>query len=122
MTALELMLEWRKQRLARIALGKEVEKMEEVEKEMKLLLIARLKKLANKSVSNGDRLVQLVIKDEPTVTDWPTLYAHIRKTGEFELLERRLGKVAVKERWEDAKQVPGVGKMPVEGLSDTAAK
>jgi hypothetical protein len=122
MTALELMLEWRKKRLERIAHDKEGAAMKEIEDGLKTQLIGRLKKLANKSVSNGERLVQLVEKDEPTVTDWPTLYNHIKKTGEFELLERRLGKAAVKDRWELKIKVPGVGSIPVETLSDTQAK
>jgi hypothetical protein len=38
---------------------------------------------------------------------WPKLYAHIKKTGEFELLNKALNRSAVKERWDARKQVPG---------------
>jgi hypothetical protein len=39
---------------------------------------------------------------------WPKFYAHVKKTGEFELLNRALNRAAIKERWEARKQVPGV--------------
>ena len=34
--------------------------------------------------------------------------AHIRKTKDFSLLQRRLAAPAIKERWEAGKKVPGV--------------
>ena len=54
--------------------------------------------------------------------DWPLLYAHIQKTGEFELLERRLGKGAAQERIDQGIKIPGVTLFPVETISDTKAK
>ena len=54
--------------------------------------------------------VAIETKDIATVADWPTFYAHIKKKGEFELLNRAVNQKAVKERWEQNKQVPGVGK------------
>jgi hypothetical protein len=53
------------------------------------------------------------------VEDWPKLYAHIKKTGEFELMQRRLGETAVKERWDADKQVPGVGRFTAKKVSCT---
>ena len=39
---------------------------------------------------------------------WPKLYAYIKRTGAFELLNRALNRDAVRERWNAKKQVPGV--------------
>ena len=39
---------------------------------------------------------------------WAKLYAHIKKTGAFELLNRALNREAVRERWDAKKQIPGV--------------
>ena len=39
---------------------------------------------------------------------WPKFYAHVKKTGEFELLNKALNRNAVRERWDQKKQVPGV--------------
>ena len=115
-------LNWRKLRIARLELAKQVAEMEAREKALKALLIESLKKSTNKSCSDGKRLFQLVTKDEPTVEDWGKTYAHIQKTGDFDLLHKRLNGAAVKERWEAKQKVPGVGSIPVDTLSDTAAK
>jgi len=44
----------------------------------------------------------------PQVTDWAKLYAYIKKTGDFELLHRRVGATAWAERVAAGKSVPGV--------------
>lgn len=44
----------------------------------------------------------------PTVKDWKKFYAHIRKTGEFELMNKAVNRAAVHERWDNKRQVPGV--------------
>lgn len=51
--------------------------------------------------------------------DWTKLYAHIKKTGEFDLLNRALNRAAVTERWEAKRQVPGVGKFHAKKVSCT---
>lgn len=54
--------------------------------------------------------VQVTESRVPTVAaeDWPKFYAHIKKTGAFELLNRAVNREAVRERWEAKKEVPGV--------------
>lgn len=47
--------------------------------------------------------------DVPTMEDPRKLYAYIRKTGDFDLLQQRLATNAVRERWAAKKTVPGVG-------------
>lgn len=123
-TALVIALEWRAKRAERLEKKKEMETLEVYEKSLKQELIDRLKTLANKAVSNGDRLIQLVTENKPQVKpeDWPKLYAHIKKTGEFELLERRLGRTAAQERIDQGIKIPGVSVFPVETISDTKAK
>lgn len=124
LSALSLALQWREARAARLAAQKQVDLLEVQEKAIKKQVMERLGKAANKAISNGDRLFQIVTKDEPTISaeNWPKLYAHIQKTGEFELIERRLSKAAVKERAELGEKVPGVEWYPVDTLSDTKAK
>jgi hypothetical protein len=51
----------------------------------------------------------IVTKPVPVAQNWDELYAHIKKTGSFELLQRRLSDTAIKERWEANKTIPGVG-------------
>ena len=54
--------------------------------------------------------VQVTPHDIPVVNaaGWPKLYAYIKRTGSFELLNRAINREAVKERWAQKKQVPGV--------------
>lgn len=61
----------------------------------------------------------------PRIADPDKLFAHIKKTGDFDLLQRRLNNAAVKERWEDPKNkkgVPGVEPFNVVKVSLTKKK
>jgi hypothetical protein len=49
-------------------------------------------------------------REHATIEDYDALAKYIRKTGELDLLQRRLSGPAVRERWEEKKAVPGVGK------------
>lgn len=68
----------------------------------------------------GKRFKGIVVKEDvPQVDDWPVFYAHIKKTGGFDLLNRALNKAAYKERAEQGKVVPGTKIFPVLKLSVT---
>lgn len=58
----------------------------------------------------------------PAVKDWDKYYAYILETGDFSLLERRPGKAACRERWDDGQQIPGVEQFPVYKLSRNEVK
>jgi hypothetical protein len=55
----------------------------------------------------------------PVIDNWPDFYKHIKKTGEFELLNRAPNRLAIQERWDAKKQVPGVGKFHAKKVSCT---
>jgi hypothetical protein len=120
--ALDLALQWRAARASRLAQEKVVEELKATETNLKKQVIDLLTKSKSKAVSNGQRLFQLKPSDEPHVDDWSKVYAYIRDTGSFDLMERRINRAAVKERWEDKVKIPGVSSIPVVTLSDTAAK
>ena len=63
--------------------------------------------------------VQVTASVIPVVEDWSKFYAHIKKTGGFELLNRAVNRAAVTERWDAKKQVPGVGKFTAKKVSCT---
>lgn len=63
--------------------------------------------------------VQITESVVPIVKDWPTFYKHIKKTGEFELLNRAPNKTAIQERWDAKKQVPGIDKYHAKKTSCT---
>lgn len=92
----------------RLVLQKEAESIEEEEKALKLHIINNLPKSDASGISGKLCRVSINVKEVPQVKDWDVLYKHIIKTKSFELLQRRLSDVAVKERWNDEKEVPGV--------------
>jgi hypothetical protein len=52
--------------------------------------------------------VTVVTKQVPQVKDWDAFYKYVKKTGSFDLMQKRLTDAAIKERWEAGKEVPGV--------------
>ena len=66
----------------------------------------------------GERCsIRMVDQDVPRAADWETLYEHIRATGEFDLLHRRLSSGAFKERWMDGDSIPGAKKESLRRLT-----
>lgn len=43
----------------------------------------------------------------PKVVDWDKVYLYIKKTGEFDIMERRMAKAAFRERYEAGVMIPG---------------
>lgn len=106
----------------RLAADKVAGALKEQETLLKLSVIAALKKADIKSIGGTTYSTALTQEEKPTVKDWPKFYEFIKANDAFELLERRVSSSAVKERWEDGKQVPGVDRFPVDKLSFTKLK
>lgn len=101
----------------RLVEQKDVAEKEAYEKAIKAHLIAVLPKSDAKGVSGKVARVTITSKTIPIVEDWDKLYAYIRKTKRFDLLQRRLNEAAIDELWEDGKEVPGVGQFVAVGVS-----
>lgn len=63
--------------------------------------------------------VQVTDTTIPQVADWDKFYGHIKKTGNFELLNRAVNRKAVQERWDEKKRVPGVTAFHAKNVSCT---
>lgn len=98
-----------KVRQERLAAQKVVEALQKQESFIEEHLINSLPKSEATGVAGKTARATVVVKDYPTVTDWDSFYKYIKKTGSFELLQRRLSEGAIKERWEGKKTIPGVG-------------
>jgi hypothetical protein len=59
---------------------------------------------------------------EPVVSDWAEFWQFIKATDDISLFEKRPGRAAIKERWENGETIPGVGKFPVYKLSKSGVK
>lgn len=103
----------------RLALQKEVDAMHDLEKRLKNHFIENLSKDDSTGAAGKRARVQVVTSDEPCAENWEETYKHIKKTGNFDLLNRALNKTAVKARWEAGKEVPGVGHFQVTKVSVT---
>lgn len=109
--------EYNAKRTERLAISKQVTALEAQEAELKAKLIAQFKAEGSTASGGKTAIAKLVIKQEPTAGNWDSLYAHIRTTGEFELLYRRINPASIKERKDQGVDVPGIEWFPVESLS-----
>lgn len=95
-------------RADRLAKEKEAAQLQEQENFVKGYLIDNIPKSEATGIAGKTCRVAVVKKKVPKVADWDKFYAHIKKTGDFSLLNRAVNKTAVEERWEAKKVVPGV--------------
>lgn len=101
----------------RLKLSKQVDELEAQEGKLKNHLIMELPKVSATGVSGKVARVSLESKEVVKAEHWDEVYAYILKNNAFELLQRRLNEVAIKEHWEAGKPVPGVTKFPVTVVS-----
>lgn len=53
----------------------------------------------------------------PAIDDWQAFYEYVARTGQFELLHKRLSSTAFRERWEAGEVIPGTSVSEVWELS-----
>jgi hypothetical protein len=102
------------QRLAADKVAAELKADEYVAQE---IVIAQLRLQEISAIGSDTVILELRHTYEPRVTDWSVYWKYVLKTKDLSLVERRPGKAAIKERWEDGKEIPGVDKFPVYKLS-----
>jgi hypothetical protein len=109
----------------RLALQKQVDAIQAEETALRNHIIDNLAKGDDRGGVGKTHMVTVYTDKIPRIADPDALFAHIKKTGEFDLLQRRLNDKAVKERWEDPKNkkgVPGVEAFPIVKVSLTKKK
>lgn len=94
----------------RLAQQKLVDSLQEQETKLRDYLIENLPKSESTGVAGVVCRASIVVRTVPQVADWGGFFKHIKKTGDFELLQKRVSSKAVEERWESGKEVPGVKK------------
>lgn len=75
-----------------------------------------------KGVTGKVARVEVINKEIATAADWTKFYAHVKKKGEFELLNKALNQKAIAERWDAGKEIPGLVKFTKKVISLTKAK
>lgn len=92
----------------RLEIMRKVKELEEIESALKQHLIAQLPEQDSSGISGKSCRVTLVNNEVPYAKDWQEIYKHIKETGHFDLLGRRLNSSAVQDRWENGDEIPGV--------------
>ena len=95
-------------RQKRLDAQKAVDAIQAEESAIKQHIIDNLPKSEASGISGKLARVTIVKKEVPQVKDWEAFYKYIKKTNQFDLMQRRLTDTAIKERWEAGKEVPGV--------------
>ena len=108
MSAAEVADELYATRAARYKANREAELYKERESELKVALLAYFKKSKGRVVGGKVARVTLETEQVAMLEDDVKFYAFVKKTGAFDLLQRRLSADAVKQRFEAGKPVPGV--------------
>ena len=66
--------------------------------------------------------VSLVMKAIPKLESWDIFSAYIVKTGQLDLLEKRISRGGVKERWQAGVDVPGLSRVDEQDISVSMKK
>lgn len=103
----------------RLEVQRDVEEMKKFIAILEKWFIQELPDTDTTGVAGEVARVQVKQKERPSVKDWDAFYTHIKKKGEFELLNRAVNVKSVKERWEAGKEVPGVEKYHYKDVSIT---
>lgn len=103
----------------RLQLQRAVDKLQERETALKEFFIATLPKNEATGIAGRVAVVQLSTSPVPVVEDWDKFYAFVKKTNAFQFLQRRVSDSAVKDFWDNKKQVPGVGRFNAVKVSCT---
>jgi hypothetical protein len=101
----------------RLAAQRKVDEMDAQEKYLKAQLIEAFRNGKITAAGGKAAIIRHTVVFEPSIEEIDKLYAHIRTTGEFDLLYRRINAKAVKERKDVGVDVPGITWFPVDKLS-----
>lgn len=96
-------------RTQRLALERQIDPIKEHEELLKKAVIAKMGEAKLDTVGTKMAIVKLKWHKEPVAQDWPKVWEYIRTNNAFDLLHRRLTVEAVRARWEEGVEVPGVG-------------
>lgn len=98
-------------------LAEQEKHLKEQQEEVDYQLMQKLEADGLSKFSNDQATISISEQIVPQVEDWDALHAHILKTGEFELMQRRPAVKAYRELREAGIEVPGVTDFAKRGLN-----
>lgn len=103
----------------RLAAERAIEELKAREKIIAETALGLLNKQKAESARGKVGVVTKVSSVEPNVKDWKKFYAYIKRTNSFDLLQRRVGKGAWRDRLDQKKRVPGIESVSITRLRVT---
>lgn len=101
----------------RLLLDKQAADLKEQEEDLKKIIISKFREGFITAQGSKNGIVKMKRSVEPVPNDWSLIYDYIQDHDAFDLLHKRLTAVAVKARWDDGVDIPGVGSTEVFTLS-----
>lgn len=101
----------------RLLLEKDVAAMKSQETQLKDYLIDNLPKSSATGIAGKIARATITTKDTPSVVDWEAFRAYVKKNNAWELIQKRVSDTAVRERWEEGVELPGVEHFEVKNVS-----
>ncbi len=98
-------------RQERLSIQKKVDMMKAKEDGLVAALASEMEELELQEVHGDHGKLKLGMIESAEVTSYPDLYAYIKETGSFDLLQRRVSLTGVRERWQEGNEVPGVARV-----------
>ena len=89
-------------------LNSELKGLREQENDIDLQLLKKLDSEWLKKTANEVASVSIKEETVPDVHDWDALYEHIKQTGDFSLIQRRVSSTAYRELLKLGENVPGL--------------
>lgn len=108
---------WWALRARRLEMEKEVADVKKEENQAKAALIASLVSTGTTAIGGKNVRVSHIVKVKPIATDWSKVWQWAVDNDAPDLFQRRLGEKAVKERWEDDTNIPGIEEFLVDDIS-----
>ena len=104
-------------RAQRLALDRQAAEIKEAEDGLYKVIISKMRDEGMTVLGAKNGFVKLKESEEPVPIDWNELWAHIKETGRFEYLHKRISTLAIKEHWEAGEEIPGIGRTTIYKLS-----
>lgn len=105
-------------RQERLKKQKEVEALERQEKALKQHIIDNLPKSEASGIAGSIARVSVIVKEQPQVEDQEAFRKYMNRTKRHDLAYKlRPSAPAVRELWEDGKEIPGIKKFNVVTVS-----
>ena len=114
---------WFAKRAERLAHDKVGKALKTDESAMEAKLIEQMLRSKISAVGGGTVVTYLPAPTlEPVKQNWQLFWEHVMKTGDSSLIEQRIGRAAIKERWANGETIPGVTSFPVYNLNRSKPK